>query len=173
MNTNRPSDANPPNVIQFFGFESADRVVTLFGREAPPTMPQHVSRSFKQCERVLSSRMNKKNTNRPSQQIPPKVIHLFDFESDDRVVTLFGREAPTAMPQHVSRSLKQCERVLSSRMNTNRPSDANPPKVIQFFGFESDDHGVTLSGREVPPAMPQHLSRAADSGNAPGELAST
>ena len=57
--------------------------------------------------------------------------------------------------------------------NTNRPSDANPPKVIQFFGFESDDHGVTLSGREAPPAMPQHLSRAADSGNAPGELAST
>ena len=60
MNTNRPSDANPPNVIQFFGFESDDRAVTLFGREAPPTMPQHVSRSFKQCERVLSSRMNKK-----------------------------------------------------------------------------------------------------------------
>ena len=114
MNTNRPSDANPPNVIQFFGFESADRAVTLFGREAPPTMPQHVSRSFKQCERVLSS-----------------------------------------------------------RMNTNRPSDANPPKVIQFFGFESDDRGVTLSGRGAPPAMPQHLSRAADSGNAPGELAST
>ena len=58
-------------------------------------------------------------------------------------------------------------------MNTNRPSDANPPKVIQFFGFESADRVVTLFGREAPPTMPQHLSRAADSGNAPGELAST
>ena len=60
MNTNRPSDANPPKVIQFFGFESADRAVTLFGRSQNKTYPAPEDKRGKHIGRLRNSKKNKR-----------------------------------------------------------------------------------------------------------------